>query len=78
MSENPKHKTGTLKKRTETASVIANMSGFSKRHVQLVIEGKRNNEEILEASILYEQGKSELIQQIKELVPFQERKLAKN
>lgn len=70
MAENPKDKTLIRKKRSETAKVIASISPYSIRHVQMVMQGERNNDLILEASILYEQGKSELIQKIKELVPF--------
>lgn len=70
MAENPNKQTLKKKKRSETATVIADISGFSKRHVRLVIDGERTNEDILEATILYEQGKSELIKKIKELVPF--------
>lgn len=70
MSKFPIEQTKKRKKRSETATVIASISGFSKRHVQLVMNGDRENEQILTASILYEQEKSKLIQKVKQLVPF--------
>jgi hypothetical protein len=70
MSKIPIEQTRKRKKRSETATIIADISGFSKRHVQLVMNGDRENEQILTASILYEQEKSKLIQKVKKLVPF--------
>ena len=58
------------KKRSETATVIASISSFSKRYVQMVMNGDRENDQILLASILYEQEKIKLIKKVKELVLF--------
>jgi len=58
------------KKRSETATVIASISPFSTRYVQMVMNGDRENDQLLMATILYEQEKNKLIRKIKELVLF--------
>jgi hypothetical protein len=58
------------KKRNETAAVIASISSYSKRYVQMVMNGDRENDQILIATILYEQEKNKLIRKVKELVLF--------
>lgn len=70
MAENPTKQEEIRKKRTETAAVIAELSGYSSRHVRLVMNGRAENDDILNATILYEQEKNKLIQKIKELIPF--------
>lgn len=70
MSENPSKQTKTRKKRSDTASVIAGISKRSPRLVNMVMNGDVENEAVLTATILYEQGKSELIKKIQQLVPF--------
>jgi hypothetical protein len=56
--------------RDETASIIADIANKTPRYVRMVKNGEKNNDAILNATILYEQGKNELIQKIKKLVPF--------
>jgi hypothetical protein len=58
------------KKRSETATVIASISPFSTRYVQMVMNGDRENDQILMATILYEQEKTKLIRKVKELILF--------
>lgn len=58
------------KKRSETATIIASISPFSRRYIQMVMNGDRDNEKILTAAILYEQEKSKLIKKVKQLVPL--------
>ena len=58
------------KKRSETATIIASISPFSTRYVQMVMNGDRENDQILMATILYEQEKNKLIRRVKELVLF--------
>lgn len=58
------------KKRSETATVIASISPFSTRYVQMVMNGDRENDQILMATILYEQEKNKLIRKVKDLVLF--------
>jgi hypothetical protein len=70
MSQNPNHKAQKRKKRDETASVVASISGYTPAYVRMVMSGTEENEKILEATILYKQGKSELIKHIEDLVPF--------
>jgi hypothetical protein len=70
MSENPAQQKRKAKKRTETATTIAGLAHVTPRLVRMVMNGEVNNDDILNATIIYEQGKSELIKKIKELVPF--------
>jgi hypothetical protein len=58
------------KKRSETATFIASISPFSTRYVQMVMNGDRENDQILIATILYEQEKNKLIRKVKDLVLF--------
>lgn len=62
------------RKKTETASTIADIAGKTPRYVRMVINGERENSAILDAAIIYEEGRNELIQKIKELVPFETKK----
>lgn len=70
MSKNPSQQIGKHRKRTETAVVIANIARKTPAYVRMVMNGDRENQDILTATILYEQEKSKLIQKIKKLVPF--------
>lgn len=58
------------KKRDDTATVVGEIFTVTPDYVRKVNNGERENEKIIEACVLYQQGKSELINQIKELVPF--------
>jgi hypothetical protein len=58
------------KKRSETATIVAGISPFSTRYVQMVMNGERENDQILMATILYEQEKNKLLRKVKELILF--------
>jgi hypothetical protein len=70
MSQNPNKQNTNSPQRDETASTIAVIFNKTPRLVRMVMEGKVNNESILEAAILYKEGKSKLIQEIEKLVPL--------
>lgn len=70
MAEKPKVKAQKRKKRDETASVVAQMANCSAANVRMVMAGDVENEKILAATIMYRQGKSELIKHIEQIVQF--------
>lgn len=70
MNQNSNKQTTKASGRDDTASVIAGISGKSARLVRMVLEGKVNNDKVLEAAILYKEGKSKLIQEIERVVTF--------
>lgn len=71
MSEKNTKQVAKRKNRSETAKVIADIAGCTPTNVRQVMNGDHDNEKILTATILYEQGKNELIKEIKKLVPFE-------
>jgi hypothetical protein len=58
------------KKPEEVVQVLADKHGVSKRHVQLVISGDRNNQEILEDYLTYKESHNLLLQAVLKAVPF--------
>jgi hypothetical protein len=62
--------TPTQKKRSETASIIAQAYGVTPRYVRMVAEGKRNNEAIFSAYMQFNEAKNNLLKAVEELVPF--------
>lgn len=58
------------KKRSDTAKIIAELAGCTPAYVRMVMNGDYDNESILTATILFEQGKNKLIQHIEKVVPF--------
>lgn len=70
MSEKSNKQTINNSGRDETAGVIASIFRKTPRLVRMVMEGKVNNDSILEAAILYKEGKTRLIQEIEKLVPL--------
>lgn len=74
MPEKPIKQGHKRRKKTETASTIADISGLTPRYVRMVINGERENSAVLDAAIIYEEGRNELIEKIKELVPFETKK----
>jgi len=70
MSEKPNQKNQIRKKRDETASVVASIAGCTPSNVRMVMAGTVENDKILEATILYQQGKSALIKRIEQIIPF--------
>jgi hypothetical protein len=58
-------------KKDDTTSVVAEIHGVCHRLVQMVRKGERENEAILSTSIAYQQGKSKLIQALKEMVQLE-------
>lgn len=70
MTENPTKQMANRKIRDEAASVVASIFHLTPRAVRMVINGETTNEPVLEAVIVYREGKSKLIQDIEKLVPF--------
>jgi hypothetical protein len=70
MTKKPNKQNINNPQRDETAATIAVIFNRTPRLVRMVIEGKVNNESILEAAIMYKEGKSKLIQEIERLVPI--------
>lgn len=70
MSENQNKQEINSKRRKETASVIADIARVSPAYVRMVMNGDKNNDQILTATVMYEQGKSKLIKAIEKAVPF--------
>lgn len=58
------------KNQEQIVSIIAEKYRVSDRHVQLVIAGDRQNEEIFADYMFYKQEHNELLEKVKELVPF--------
>jgi hypothetical protein len=58
------------KKRSETARLVAQLHGVTPRYVRMVINGERENEEITQTYIDYEQKRNKLIQHLQKLVPI--------
>ncbi len=56
--------------RDDTATVIANVLGYTPRYVRMVMNGESENDDILTAAITYKEGKNRLLQEVKKLVPF--------
>lgn len=54
----------------DTASLVAEMYGVSKRYVNMVIEGTRMNENILISYMQLKEGKNLLVEAVKKAVPF--------
>lgn len=54
------------------ATVIrtAEITGVSERYVRYVLDGKRNNEEVLTVYMELMDGQNKLMQAVKQLVPF--------
>jgi hypothetical protein len=74
MAENSIQQTTKRKKYSETACIIAGIAKVTPAYVRMVMNGDKDNPKILDATIIYEEGKNELIQRVKELVPFEVRK----
>jgi predicted transcriptional regulator len=74
MAENSIQQTSKRKKNTETASTIAGLAGVTPAYVRMVLNGEKENQEILDAAIIYEEGKNELLEKVRELVPFDTKK----
>ena len=51
---------------TKTADLV----GVSKRAVQLVLNGDRNNETVMTVFMELQEGENKLLQEVKKLVPF--------
>lgn len=58
------------KKRDETASVVASIVGCTPANVRMVMNGEVDNDTILDLTIEYRKGKTELIKHLESLVPF--------
>jgi hypothetical protein len=62
--------TDKIKWRDDTARIVAKIHGVSQRYVIMVRNGERENEEILQTLVDFEQGKSKLIQELIRMVPL--------
>jgi hypothetical protein len=60
----------STQQRDETAAIVAEIFGFTPRYVRLVMNGDRENREVLMATIEYRQGKNLLVEEIRDLVQF--------
>lgn len=58
------------KRNDETARVVAGMYGVSERYVRMVMDGERDNDEILAACIEYKNGKNLLVEAVRSMIPF--------
>lgn len=74
MAENPIKQTSKRRKNTETASTIADIAGVTPRYVRMILNGDKDNQAILDAAIIYEEGKNKLLEEVKKLVPFDTKK----
>ena len=70
MRKNPTNQYQNRKKRDEVASIIAAIHGVSARYVRMVINGEKQNDQILIDYLNYNVGKNRLIDAIKKEVPF--------
>lgn len=74
MAENSIQQTPKRKKYSETACIIAGIASVTPAYVRMVLNGDKENQQILDAAIIYEEGKNELIKRVQELVPFEVRR----
>lgn len=56
--------------RAATIKETATLVGVSQRHVQLVMNGDRQNDKIVEVFMEITEGKNLLLQEVKKLIPF--------
>ena len=70
MTEKPIQQSSNRKTRSETATVIAEIFDLSPRQVRRVMNGDSENPSVLDATIIYEEGKNALLEEVKKLVPF--------
>lgn len=70
MAKNQSKQDTIRKKRSETAATIADIAKVTPAFVRMVMNGDRENDQILNATIIYEQGKNQLIKHIEKIVPF--------
>jgi hypothetical protein len=59
-----------VKKRDDTARIVAQIHGVSARYVDMVRKGERENEAILATLVDYQTGKTKLIKHLIDLVPI--------
>lgn len=57
--------------RGEMVRKVAKICGVSERYVRMVRNGLRNNDYVTEILIEYQQGETNLIKSLKELVPIE-------
>ncbi len=61
------------KRQSESATRVertAKLAGVSKRYVRLVINGERNNNNVMRIYMELQEGEDLLVKAVKELVPF--------
>jgi hypothetical protein len=69
--------TETRRLQRDIATTVAGIHGVSYEHVRLVIKGDRVNESILTTYMEILEGKTALLQKVKELVPIEKPKRCK-
>lgn len=74
MSKNIANNTALKHKRDETATIVAGIFGLTPRHVRRIMNGECENEDVLDATIIYLEGKNQLIKEVEKLVPFERKK----
>jgi len=58
-------------KRDDTAAIVAEIQGVSAAYVRMIVNGKRENETILKTYVQLQEGKKQLIEAIKNQLPYQ-------
>lgn len=59
----------TDEKRDDVARIVANIHGVSPRHVRMVRNGERKNDDILATLLEFRQGQKKLMEYLRALVP---------
>ncbi len=62
--------TSNTLKLQDTTRIVAHIHGVTPRYVQMVRKGDRDDETVTESVITFEQGVSNLIKEIKRIVPI--------
>ena len=60
----------TKQLRDDSARIVAELHGVSQRYVEMVRNGERDNDDILESLVEYRMGKTKLIKHIEKLIPL--------
>ena len=70
MASKASKKGAKRKKPDEISQIVAKIHGVTPRYVRMVRSGEKNNPEILATIVEYLQGKNQLLERIKEMVPL--------
>ena len=64
----------SVPKRSSITRIVADIHGVSARYVNMVRNGERENEAIMETLVEYRQAHSKLIEHLEKLVPIKSNK----